>query len=219
MTGRRKIAVYGTGGHGREIAALVQGGLTVDRDAVLAGFIDDDSSSVGQQVNGAEVFSLVGLKEAHPDAHIVCAVGSPVVRERLALKCADQGFEFATLCAGAVPSSLVTIGEGSVLCPGAIVTVNIDIGRHVHINIGCTVSHDVTIGDFATINPGAHINGWVRVGRRAYIGAGATIINGSPGQPLMIGDDSVIGAGACVIRPVAAGSVVVGVPARPMAPR
>jgi sugar O-acyltransferase (sialic acid O-acetyltransferase NeuD family) len=216
----RKIAVYGTGGHGREIAALVRNGPTFGDECALVGFIDDNPENVGLRINGADVFSLERLKAQCPDAQVVCAVGSPALREKLARKCADHGLAFATIVAAATaPSSLVEIGEGSVLCAGAIVTVNIRIGRHVHVNIGCTISHDVTIGDFANINPGAHINGWVSVGRRAYVGAGATIINGSPGAPLTIGEDSVIGAGACVIRPVAPGSTVVGVPARPFVRR
>ena len=73
-----------------------------------------------------------------------------------------------------------------------------------------------TKAQFANINPGVHVNGWVVIGARATIGTGASIINGSRGRPLVIGDDAIVGMGACVIRPVAAGTTVVGVPARPI---
>jgi acetyltransferase-like isoleucine patch superfamily enzyme len=54
------------------------------------------------------------------------------------------------------------------------------------------------------------------LGKRVYVGTGAVIKNGTPTQPIVIGDDAVIGAGACVTKSVAPGLTVVGVPARPI---
>lgn len=210
-----KIAVYGTGGHGREIAAYLQGGLANHRPEHFVGFIDDDPAAVGTVVNGAAVFPLLDFAAQHPDAAVVCGVGDPAVRQRLAARCSTHRLGFATVvCAGTVTSPQVVVGDGCMIAPGTITTTNIRLGNHVHVNVGCTISHDVAIGDFANINPGVHVNGWVVIGARACIGAGATIINGSRTKPLVIGDDAVVGMGACVIRPVAAGTTVVGVPAR-----
>jgi len=210
-----KTAIYGTGGHGREIAAYLQSGLANHRPEDFVGFIDDNPANAGSMVNGAVVFSLQNFAEKHRDVKVVCGVGDPRLRERLAAKCVEHRLGFATVvCAGTVTSAEIVVSDGCMLAPGTITTTNIHLGSHVHVNVGCTISHDVEIGDFANINPGVHVNGWVVIGARAYIGAGATIINGSPGKPLVIGDDAVVGMGACVIRPVASGTTVVGVPAR-----
>jgi len=72
------------------------------------------------------------------------------------------------------------------------------------------------MGDFTTLAPGVHISGCVHLGKRVYVGTGAVIINGTQEEPIVIGDDAVIGAGACVIKSVPTGQTVVGVPARPL---
>ncbi len=113
-------------------------------------------------------------------------------------------------------SQWIEVGAGTVICAGNILTVNIKIGRHTQINLDCTIGHDVVMGEYTTLAPGVHVSGWVHFGRRVYVGTGAVIINGTEKAPVVIGDDAVIGAGAVVTKSVAAGSTVVGVPARPM---
>jgi sugar O-acyltransferase (sialic acid O-acetyltransferase NeuD family) len=196
---------------------MVQKGAMVGNGDILLGFVDDNPAAIGTAVNGLTVFSLDQIAAQHGEVELICAVGDPCVREKLARRCADRALRFATLVStGVILSPEVSLGEGSVVCEGSVTTTNIRVGRHVHINVGCTVSHDVVIDDFASLNPGAHINGWVHIGKRAYIGAGAIIKNGSPGDPLVIGEDAVVGAGACVVRPVIAGTTVAGVPAKPL---
>jgi UDP-3-O-[3-hydroxymyristoyl] glucosamine N-acyltransferase len=90
------------------------------------------------------------------------------------------------------------------------------LGRHVQINLDCTIGHDVVMGDYTTLTPGVHVSGYVEFGKRVYVGTGAVFVNGSVDHPLMIGDDAIIGAGACVAKPVPPGETVVGVPAKPI---
>lgn len=210
----KKVVVYGVGGHGREIASYISEGRAPGLS--LTGFIDDNVTNTGCQVNGFPVFRLEDPKLDPAAISVICGVGDPKIREKLVAKCASRGFSFATLAACLALSRDVGLGEGVMIGPGSILTTNIELRRHVHINVACSISHDVFIDEFANVNPGVHINGWVRVGRRAYVGAGAVISNGHPGRPLIIGDDAVIGAGACVLRSVEAGATVVGVPARPI---
>jgi acetyltransferase-like isoleucine patch superfamily enzyme len=56
----------------------------------------------------------------------------------------------------------------------------------------------------------------VHIGDHTYIGSGAIIRHGQPGQPIRIGAGAVVGMGAVVTRDVAAGTTVVGNPARPL---
>jgi acetyltransferase-like isoleucine patch superfamily enzyme len=59
-------------------------------------------------------------------------------------------------------------------------------------------------------------NGNVLVEDHAYIGTGAILRQGSPGNPLVIGRNAVVGMGAVVTRNVAPGTTVIGNPARLM---
>jgi sugar O-acyltransferase (sialic acid O-acetyltransferase NeuD family) len=147
---------------------------------------------------------------------MVVAIGSPQHRAAAAARAEAAGFTFASLIhPRSERSRWIEIGEGVVICAGSILTTNIRIGRHVHVNLASTISHDVVLGDFVTLGPGVNIAGRVRVGDRAYVGTNACIINGEADAPIVIGEDAVIGAAACVTRSVPAGTTVVGVPARP----
>lgn len=213
-----QIAVYGAGGFAREVAWLAES-CNVDEDRYqVVCFIDDNPATHGSTINDVPSLSLEQAKSLFPAAKVAIGVGMPQTRQAIAEKVAAAGLEFATIIhPGTEMSRWVEIGEGTVICAGNILTTNIVLGRQVQINLDCTVGHDVIMGDYTTLAPGVHVSGAVHFGQRAYVGTGAVIINGTLDHPLIIGDDAVIGAGACVVKSVPPGITVVGVPAKPLA--
>lgn len=206
----RRLYVFGAGGHGREIAHLVQQswGCLIE----MAFLVDSEAYASGP-VHGISVGLVADVVAADADRFVV-AVGDSSLRRKAALACADVGLRPAVLMHPRTEaSSSVILGPGCVVCGGSVLTVDIELGQHVHINIGCTVSHDVRIGDFSTLSPGVHVSGHVYIGQDVFIGTGASIINGSAGSPLVIGDGAVIAAGACVTKSVDPGALMAGVPA------
>jgi sugar O-acyltransferase (sialic acid O-acetyltransferase NeuD family) len=132
-------------------------------------------------------------------------------------KAGATGFRFETIIHPRTERSRwIKIGLGTVICAGNILTTNITLGTQVQINLDCSIGHDVVMGDYTTLAPGVHVSGWVHFGKRVYVGTGAVIINGTEEAPIIIGDDAVIGAGACVTKSVAERMTVVGVPAKPL---
>jgi sugar O-acyltransferase (sialic acid O-acetyltransferase NeuD family) len=213
----QQIAIYGAGGFGREVAWLVQSCNDVEERYEPVCFIDDNQDLHGSIVNGLHVFGLQQAQHTYPKARIVCGIGIPKTRESIVNMAHEMGFNFEVVIHPRVQrSQWVDIGEGAIICAGNILTTNITIGRHVHINLDCTIGHDVRIGDYSTLAPGVHVSGYVHIGSRVYVGTGAAFVNGTKNEPLIIGDDVTVGAGACVTRPVEPGNTIVGVPARPI---
>ncbi len=207
----RKLIIFGAGGHGRELAWLAErAGWHTDHLT----FAVDRAEFASGNVNGIPVRLLSDIAPDKEQTGYVIALGNPATREHCAMLCEQAGFGAVTLIHPEIElSRWLEIGRGSVIFSGTVLTTNIRLGRHVHINVACSVSHDVAIGDYSTLSPGVHISGHVHIGRRVFIGTGAVFINGTSREPLVIGDDAVIAAGACVVGPVEAGAMVAGVPA------
>lgn len=211
-----KIAIYGASGFGREVAWLVE---SCRNGRVVVCFIDDDEKKQGTILNEIPVLSLEQAMESYPDARVLGGIGIPMIRELLMNKAAVCGFSFDTIVHPRVEkSNRVEMGIGTVICAGNILTTNIRLGAHVQINLDCTIGHDVVMDDYATLAPGVHISGCVQCGKRVYIGTGAVIINGTQEDPIVIGDDVIIGAGACVTKSIVRGTWG-GVPARELSRR
>lgn len=86
------------------------------------------------------------------------------------------------------------------------------IGETATIGDDVTIYHDVTLGGVA---PGSDSKGALRhpqVGNGVIIGAGAQLLG-----PITVGDNARIGSNAVVVKDVAPGTTVVGIPARVVA--
>lgn len=212
-----KIAIYGGGGFAREVAWLVQSCNRNEKRYEVVCFIDDDVHLQGQIINRIPVYSIEQVKSQFSGIGVVGAIGNPKTRQIVMEKIINLDFYTPSIVHPNVEySEWVEIGSGTVICAGNILTTNIKLGQQVQINLDCTIGHNVIMGDYATLAPGVHVSGWVHFGKRVYVGTGAVIINGTEGKPLVIEDDAVVGAGACVTKSVSSGITVVGIPAKPL---
>lgn len=212
---RTRIAIYGAGGFGREVAWLIELIAMTNNSIEAVCFIDDDEIICGANSNDLEVLSLSQAQEKYPKASVISGIGVPSLRMITMAKASTAGFGFTTLVhPNVMISKYNEIGVGAVICAGNILTTNIKIGKHVQINLDCTVGHDVIIEDYATLAPGVHVSGYVYIGKRVYIGTGAVIINGTKENPIIIEDDVIIGAGASVTQSIPKGMTWGGVPAK-----
>lgn len=106
-------------------------------------------------------------------------------------------------------SKRVTIGEGAIICAGTIATVDISIGKHVITNLDCTLGHDDVIEDYVTIYQSVNLPGNVIVGECCELGIGTQVIQGKK-----FVKNTIVGAGAVVIRDINESGTYVGCPIR-----
>ena len=90
------------------------------------------------------------------------------------------------------------------------------LGKHVQVMPMCSIGHDVVIADYVTLCPSCTVSGYVVIEEEVFVGAGATIVNGKPGKPLIVGAGTKISAGAVVTKSLPPNASVAGNPARPL---
>lgn len=191
----RTLAILGGGGHGQDLAQIVQR----HGDYEFVGFYDDDPD-VKDRLGPIAYLD-------HGRHRYLIGVNDPHIRAGIAQR-ACRGFPAVIIdpSTGDLPTLLpypgVVIGAFTQIGP------RVRLGSHTHIGPGVTITR-TTVGAYCTISPGATICGDVRIGDRTLIGAGAVIKN-----LITIGNDVVVGAGAVVVDDVPDGATVVGVPAR-----
>lgn len=208
----KELYIVGAGGFGREVAWLVERINQSGKEWELKGFLDDNERLHGGEEGGYPVVGGIDyLEKLSKTIWVICAVGAASVRRKIIEKLEKiEKVRFATLIDPSVLlSRRVKIGDGSIICAGTIATVDIEIGKHVIVNLDCTIGHDAKLEDYVTVYPSVNISGFVTVGEETEIGTGTQIIQG-----IKIGRESIIGAGAVVIKELPEKCTAVGSPAK-----
>lgn len=201
----KNILVIGAGGHAKSVIdALISCG-EYEKIALLEDF-------GACEVLGFNVIGKVSEAGKFLDEYknAVVAVGDNEYRLKTMNELKRIGFNFPVIKhKTAYLSRFSTICDGSVLLANSVVNANTKIGRGVIINSSVTVEHDCEISDGVHLSPNSVLCGVVFVGAGTWIGSGATVID-----HIIIGKNSIIGAGSVVIRNIGDNVTAYGNPAK-----
>lgn len=205
-----RLVIIGAGGFGREMWAWAEQSVQFEREWTVKGFIDDNIDALRSKPSPGKMLGTIKDYQPASEDVFICAIGIPEFKRRCSELITARGGRFTKLFHfTAVLGHNVEIAEGVILCPFAVVSANNSLGRGVAINLHATVDHDAEVGDWTQVNCHCDLTASVRVGREVFFGSRCSVI-----PNVKIGDRAYIGAGSVVLRDVAAGTKVVGAPAR-----
>jgi sugar O-acyltransferase (sialic acid O-acetyltransferase NeuD family) len=188
-----KLAIFGYGGHAKEVAAQIGQDVTF--------FVDDEYLNR----------SARPISEFDPSEYVMMVAVSDC-NDRLAIvnKLPKETEYFTYIHPTAlVLSEDISIGEGSFIGANSILTTNIQIGKHSILNRGNHIGHDCIIGNYFSAMPGSIVSGNVHIGNGVYLGTNSSII-----EKKYLLHDIIIGANSVVIRDITESGTYVGVPAK-----
>ena len=203
--GETRLVIYGAGGHGRSLAALVRkmGGFD------LIGFIDDGRPD-REKILGLPVLGgrekLIGLAEEGVRFAVNGVGGIGDLKSRLDVYdlLMDAGFHCPSVVhPTAFMENSAVLGEGCQVMPLAYVGTQVEAGFGCIINTGAIVSHNCQLADYVNLSPGATLAGGVMIGEGSLVGMRATV-----NLNVRIGRRALIGNGATVKADVPDGGVV-----------
>ena len=203
--GENRLLIYGAGGHGRSLAALIQkmGGYK------LMGFIDD-GRSIGEEVlglpvlGGREKLAELAKEGIRLAVNGVGGIGNLKSRLDVYDLLAQSGFHCPTvLHPTAFIEDSAVLGEGCQVMPLSYIGTQVEACFGCIINTGAIVSHDCQLADYVNLSPGATLAGGVIIGEGSLVGMRATV-----NLNVRIGRRALIGNGATVKADVPDGGVV-----------
>ncbi len=186
-----KLALYGYGGHAREVAAQI--GEKVEF------YVDDEyANDVAKPIS-----------EFNPTTHyMMVAIGDSKSRFDVVQKLPKETIYFTYIHPTAlILDDNIEIGEGSFIGAHSILTTNIKLGKHSLLNRGVQIGHDTEIGDYFSAMPGVVISGNVKIYDCVYIGT-----NSSVKEKTSIHSLSTIGMNSCIIKSIEEPGVYAGIP-------
>ena len=203
--GEKRMIIYGAGGHGCSLAALVRHSEGYE----ILGFLDDGLPE-GMPVDGLPVLGgdekLVELAQAGIRLAVngVGGIGDLPARLSVYRKLAEAGFFCPSVIhRTAFLEKSARLADGVQVYPMAYVGVRVQVGYGCIINTGAIVSHDCNLAPYVNLSPGATLAGGVVVGEATLVGMRATI-----NLNVSIGKRARIGNGATVKQDVPDGGIV-----------
>ncbi|MDW3177649.1 MAG: acetyltransferase [Acidimicrobiia bacterium] len=213
MSGSSRVVIFGTS----DFASLAHFYLKHDTEHEVIGFSVHERYLSAPTFEGQPVVAFEELEE-HYSRDDVClfAPMSPSRanqdREAVFDEATERGWRFISYVSSkATTFSDLQHGPNCFVLEDNTIQPYVRIGKNVVLWSGNHIGHHSSIGDHAFVSSHVVVSGHCTIGENVYLGVNSTLRDATT-----IGRGAVVGMGANVVRDVAAGTVNVGNPARPI---
>lgn len=196
----KPLVIFGCG----DIGQLAHFYFTTDTDRTLAGFTVDAAYKTTDTFCGLRVVPFEEVVQQFPPAShdLFIAVSYNQLNQLRAKKVAEaraRGYSLATYCSSrATVLTREPFGENCFILEDNTIQPFVKIGHNVTLWSGNHIGHHSTIEDDCFITSHVVVSGGVRIASKCFIGVNATLRD-----HITIGESSIIGAGAIILRNVA----------------
>ena len=208
-----KIAIYGAGGFGKEVACLINRINRNGGDWQLIGFFDDSKKSDSHISRYGEILGgMDALMSVNEPLALAIAINENKTVRRIRESITNPNITFPNLIDPSlflVDGDTFTIGEGNIIQNHCMISCDVTLGDFNLINDHVVVGHDNIIGSFNGLMPGAHLSGSVTIGDNNLLGVASVVLQG-----ITIGNGITLGANSVLMTQPKDNSTYLGVPAR-----
>lgn len=204
----KNIYIVGAGTYGEAMCELAEVlGYSV------VGFYDEDEKKLGLTIMNHMVlgkFSDLNDEEIAQNNYIV-AIGNNAARFNIMMKINNcDGYTPTLIHPTATISPSAEIGNGVYIQANAYIWTKVKIRDFCIISPNVVIAHHSTVGKACLISTLTGVGASINIEDKVFVGMGCTIVTGMHS----VGENSIIGAGAVVLKDVDMNSVYAGVPAR-----
>lgn len=210
----KKVAIFGAGGFGKEVANLI-GRINYNSPTWdLIGFFDDNALLHGKLIShyGPCLGGINELNDWKDSICVVLAIASSSILRNIVGKITNPLVSFPNLIDPSyfiVDPKTFTIGKGNIIQGLGCASCDVVLGDFNIFNDSVVVGHDTIIEDYNIVMPGVRISGNVKIGHDNFFGVGSIVLQG-----LTIKNGVHLSAGSVMVTKPKDNSLYIGNPAR-----
>lgn len=205
-----KCIIVGAGTYGQVYSEYIE---ETGKYEIL-GFLDDDMNKTGFSFKNIYVLGTLDYLKTFvnpKEISVFVPIGNNQIRSKILNHVRTLGFLTPSFVHYTCRiHSSVSIGKSVYILPSSNIMPLSIIEDNVMISMGVNIAHHSIIREGAFISQGVNVGASIEICKMSFLGIASTIMTGVD----TVGENSVIGAGAVVIKDIPKNAVVAGVPAK-----